>query len=360
MRHPSIRVSRAFAIPATVLAVAFLLLVLSWNTRLPSPVPNPVAGGPGHWQASAITADFRDLDLLVSKETRTGRIQGVKAALPVGESMPAAPLMDWLNTDVRDGRTMRWCMDDTATAPAVAEAVRSLLTDLAGRFPPVPRDVDGRRVRSGIAWMEGCPGSYTVGLTAEQDCGMAGVVACAVYYGERAGRVSVSRPLLERYGATAWVRVALAHELQHLVLNLGHNACGVVLDPVSGRPVASVMTPIDVGRGVSCSQPPATGLEPADWLYAIDLYRLVYPGGVTVTPTVTPPPPSPSPTPTPTATPLPEVRVYGQRWICAEAGAGCIETVELPPPLAGRQNCYPITVARGDDLSWPFGFACLD
>lgn len=254
---------------------------------------------PTTYQASALTADFRDVELRVDPVRGTGRITREVGGAPDDDeaSEEQAPIMDWNNQDVRDGAVMRWCLQEGDVA--AQQILRDVLGELGRVFP--------RNVR----WEETCPGSYSLGPTAQLDCPMptGEAVACAVYYGARAGRVSYNGNY--RAGrapglSDAGMRVALAHEAQHLILNLGHNDCGVILDPRTRQPVASVMTPLYLPDGPSCSQPPARGLEPADWPLAVAYYNLNTP-----TPTVTPTPrPTATPTPraTPTAAPLPFTR----------------------------------------------------
>jgi hypothetical protein len=297
------------AVGAFILAVVAIVKV--HRDRVAAEASRPVA-------ATAITADFRDLTLRVDR--RAGRSEVVHAVAPLSPhtDAPAAPLMDWRNDDVRTGSVMTWCLK--SLEPTSAAALRRALDELARRFP-----TDGSR--PGVRWKESCPGAYTTGNTADTDCPGVDAVACAVYYGPRNGRVSISQTYLNRYGhLSGWREVAIAHEVQHIVLNLGHNPCGVIRDPDTGRPVPSVMTPVDLIAGQSCSDPPARWLTPDDWYWAVRYYRLDggQGGGGGGDPS-----PSPSPSPTPTPTPTPTAATV-QLWAYPGEGAIC------PVPLSGE------------------------
>lgn len=247
---------------------------------------------------AAITADLQDVDIHRAPDG-TARI--VRAAHPRDGAAPAAPLMDWEDRNVREGNTLVWCMAD-ADAEA-ADVMRGILDRLTARFPPAGQ--------SGIRWREDCGGAtYSLGADAYDQCGIGdGAVACAGpthYCGQTVagdawcgGRVTYNghyreyttsggrrgiAPGLDRAGLVT----ALAHEVQHLLLNLGHNACGIVTDPATGQPVPSVMTAVNLPSGPSCSRPAAADLAPADWTYALSYYTF---GAIVAPPATTTPDP---------------------------------------------------------------------
>jgi hypothetical protein len=216
--------------------------------------------------------------------------------------------MDWEDRNVREGRTQVWCL--RAADPEAAGIFRQVLSDLAGRFAP--------QGRSGIAWRESCRGAtYKLTDRAAEQCGIGdGAVACAGptnYCGRTAlgdawcgGEVSYNRNYREytlSNGArgsapgldAAGLKLALSHEVSHLLLNLGHNNCGTVLDPVTGRAVPSAMAALYLPGGPSCTRPSATGLTEADWLLSLGYYDFG-PAPATATP---------EPTAAPTAIPAP-------------------------------------------------------
>lgn len=356
MQRPiSLRPSRALV--ALVIAPTLALLVLSGALWRLGRLPGAADTGPTFYHASAVTSDYRDVDLTIDRRTGAPTIRRALGASAAGSSIDAAPLLgrEWENKDVREGREMRWCLQDLDVASA--HYLREALDTLAREFPTTGGG------KAGIRWRETCDRApYTTGRTAAQDCGMEGAVACAVIYSPTSGRVSVGQAFLDAYrDRNEWRRVAMAHEVQHLLLALGHNSCGKILDPVTGQPVGSVMTPVDLVRGTSCSEPPAYGLEPADWHYALAYYGLKRGGQPPANqPT---PVPTPIPTPAPTPRPTPTAQVAAQRWVrasdepCASPSDGlCIQTYPLdPPPPAGAW--YPIVVGNGaGGLTFPFGF----
>lgn len=264
-----------------------------------------LGGGPAviapQGRVAAITADLRDVDI-VQRPDGSGRV--IRATdSGGGHDQPAAPLMDWEDRNVREGRTQVWCL---RAADAEAQGVfRQVLTDLATRFAP--------QGRSGIAWRESCRGAtYSLTDRAAEQCGIGdGAVACAgpaSYCGRTAlgdawcgGEVSYNRGYRlyttsgGRQGTapgldTAGLRLALSHEVSHLLLNLGHNNCGTVIDPASGRAVPSAMSALYLPSGPSCTRPPATGLTEADWLLSLGYYDFGPAPAATVTPSATPAP----------------------------------------------------------------------
>lgn len=364
---PEAPYSRAIQWVITIVALGFALAAMLSSQAVTVPTDTRPGVLPGEVvRASMVTADYRDLDLMVDR--RTGQATIIRRTVPLatGDSAPAAPLMDWDNQDVRQGNVMRWCL--TGLDPTAARELRAALAELAKRFPPEEKVVllpfPHTERGPGIRWEEKCPGSYTAGNTAAQDCGAArpeDVVACAVYEGPRAGRVSVSQFYADRFPGGSWLGLAVAHEVQHLMLNLGHNPCGTVLDPITREPVASAMSPLDVARGQSCSQPPATGLTPADWHYAYDYYGLsrTPPGAPpTVTPTLAPTP-SPTPTPPPTPTPVVVARVWVESsrtqdgTVIFDGYWRVLDTALPPPPPDGKGAAYSFGVRRPDgSIDW--------
>lgn len=285
------------AIAAVLLTAVSVLAGFVLREQTAAPVHLPPAP-----RLAAITADLQDVSL-VRQPDGTTRI--VAAASPREGSAPAAPLMDWEDRNVREGNTTVWCLAEAD--PEAAEVMRSVLDRLASRFTPAGQ--------SGIRWRESCDGAtYALGADAYDQCGIGdGAVACAGpthYCGRTAagdafcgGRITYNghyrdytlsagrrglAPGLDRQGLVA----ALAHEVQHLLLNLGHNACGTVLDPVTGRAVPSVMTALSLPSGPSCSRPAATDLTEADWTLALDYYQFG-PALVQTPPTATPNPEPP-------------------------------------------------------------------
>ncbi|MGD9895373.1 MAG: hypothetical protein AB7R89_16145 [Dehalococcoidia bacterium] len=280
------------------------------------------------YQATALTAGRADLDLTVPKsnvtaatveEAKPGRPVALTTALPEGTAEPAAPLMTWYNADVAEGKTQRWCLLGDAD---LNDIVRDILNDLAAAFP------------QNVRWVEDCanPAYWAGEGRAAIDCGMDQAVGCAVYLSDRSGRVTHNPAYTDtRPNRLQVLRTTYAHELQHLALNLGHNPCGVILDPANGQPVPSVMTPVDLGRGASCSEPAARGLEPADWFYAYGYYDIPVPG--------VPPEPSPGPPPArqiaieiwlPKAGDCPAGYAAWDTWCVTRS-----DTAPLPPDAAG-------------------------
>lgn len=343
----------ASTVISVALAVAFIRV-----TDIPTPYVNDQ-----YVYASAILADMRDVDLKINKRTKRGTVIRTTSPLSPGDSSPAAPVMNWENADIRNGRPMVWCL--SGMDPIATGYWRDVLNELATNYPPPSAAeiaADPTLSRAGVVWRESCSGhSYTVGNTATTDCGGAPgeVVACAVYEGNRAGRVSIAQEFLTRYsGLRDWRKVAMAHEGQHIILNLGHNACGVVRDPLDNKAVPSVMTPVVVESGRSCSDPPATGLVSADHYYAIGYYKLRPRGD-------RPPPPAPTPSPTPSPTPTPrgECPVVAREWIEAwRTSEGqvwpdgywrVVDTVLPCPPADGRGAHYSIGVRQPDgSIEW--------
>lgn len=317
---------------------------------------------------SAITTDQRDIDL--SRDKKTGSVTEIRAAAPAKAGTAAqAPLMNWESRDTREGRVTVWCMSGADTE--AAGVLREILNQLAGRFP-----TDGSR--AGIRWREDCKkATYRLDNTAQVHCGVGdNAVACAspesycgtTKYGDAwcgghlsyngnyrdytiTGGARGSAPGLDRQGLV----VALSHEVQHLLLNLGHNGCGRIVDPDTGQRVASVMTPLLLPSGPSCSEPAAKGLEPADWTQALGYYALGAP--------------SPPLTPTPTPTPRPsKPRLLGaQTWFDTRIVAGpcpnppsgewCVNTTTLIPIPDTPEARIPLVIVEPDDsFSYPYDF----
>lgn len=279
------RVLRLRAPSRLTVALAALVLGVAAAALVRQPVTDLIRGEP-LYQATALTAGHADLDLTVPKanitaatvaEAKPGRPVALVTALPDGTAAPAAPLMTWYNADVDEGAVQHWCL---LGDPGLNDIVRDTLNDLAAAFP------------DNVRWVEDCanPAYWAGEGRAAIDCGMDQAVGCAVYLSDRSGRVSHNPAYTNtRPNRLAVLRVTYAHELQHVVLNIGHDPCGVILDPVSSLPVPSVMTPIDLGRGASCSEPAAHGLEPSDWHYVYGYYRIPLP--------VAAPTPAPNPAP---------------------------------------------------------------
>lgn len=267
----------------TFLAVLLGIVYAEQQVNQPTEPSRPV---------SMVTIDGRDVD---------GRVKGGVLSVACTASNQArcvAPLMDWENKDVREGRVLSWCMAEANDAPA-EDIVRGLLNELSARFP------------ANVRWTEQCPGQYTFAGTAGADCGSPDALACAVYLGERAGRVSFNGQLRAGFLSPGLsdrgMKIAMAHEIQHLLLNLDHTQCD--------NPEPSAMSPIYLPDGPSCAR--ATGLEPYDWAKAIEYYALQ--GGN-----------QPTPTPTPSPTPVPDNRrrLYVRVWN-EGCGGWCVQTVDL-------------------------------
>lgn len=253
----------------------------------------PEAAAPAP-RLAALTADRKDMTLL----REDGAVREIARTNPNGTVSDAAPLMDWEDRNVRTGATQVWCLRDAD--PEARDVLRDILTTLAQRFAP--------QGRSGIVWRESCQNAtYSLGKDAQTQCGIGdGALACAgpTHYCGRTvkgdawcgghlsyngnyrqytlsgGRQGLS-PGLDGGG----LRAALSHEVQHLLLNLGHNDCGVVRDPLTRLPVPSIMTGVVLPSGPSCSVPPAAGLADADWTFALTYYDF----GPAAAPTPTPP-----------------------------------------------------------------------
>ncbi len=295
---------RPYAITAAFGLMAFVFLGREHGLLGGGPTIIPPAA-----RVAAITVDLKDVDI-TRDPNGAGRV--VRSAAPAeGRDVPAAPLMDWEDDNVRTGRTEVWCLK--AADPDARAIFREVLDTLSARFKP-----DGR---SGIGWRESCgkDATYKLTGTAYDQCGIGdSAVACAgpnTYCGPTAhgdawcgGHVSYNghyrdytlsggqRGLSPGLDA-AGVKVALSHEVQHLLLNLGHNSCGTVLDPVTGKAVSSVMTALYLPSGPSCSKPAAVGLAESDWVLALGYYDF---GPATSSAT-------PASTPTATATPAPPI-----------------------------------------------------
>jgi hypothetical protein len=335
----------------TTLAVLGAALFITGN------VPTP--GGGEQLRSTpmtAITFDQRDLELRVQRDSKGNAKSDIQvvsdtgARSASGEAVPQAPLMDWENIDVRLGRTQTWCLQE---ADANAQQIfRDVMNELSAAFP-----TDGST--PGIRWQEACPGPYTLGATAQIQCGD-GAVACAgpsfwveAPYSAPAGsftyangRVSYNGDYRDHYWrqdagsgsqlSDIGMKVALAHEVQHIELNLGHNGCGRVVDPTTGQAVPSTMSPIYLPDGPTCTEPGATGLTTADWPLAIKYYALAARRS---------PRPSPSPSPSPSPTPAPQTKVITQIWThqsqvpaCPttfQGGGWCVQSVDVGPVPAG-------------------------
>ncbi|MGE0371937.1 MAG: hypothetical protein AB7Q01_08625 [Gammaproteobacteria bacterium] len=258
---------RSLAVTAGAILFAALLYGLIVTILQPDRTPDAALRG---WSPLAVTTVHQQSLTLGHKDGETRTLQSVSAA----------PVLDWYNEDVAAGQTMTWCLADAD--PAAAAIGREVLNGLAAEFPPPFPSAPG------IAWTETCDGAaYSLGPTAQVDCGIgANALGCAApdggewrdgIYHFRQGRMSYNgeyrdgliEPGLDDNG----MRVVLAHEIQHLALTLDHNNCGVIRD-ADGRAVPSVMTPIYLPSGPSCSEPGATGLTPADWPGAIERYGL--------------------------------------------------------------------------------------
>lgn len=308
----------------------------------------PPAPAPGYY-ASAITVDMEDLDLRVEN----GVAQVLRTVAPLqGDVAPQAPLMTWENTNVRSGTLMRWCLAELAGDRDAADTLRETLNELSGKFP--------RNIR----WQEACPGDYSAGLSAEIDCGIGDqAVACAVYLGATRGRVSVNGKFArEGRISRSGKRVAWAHEVQHLLMNLGHNNCGVVIDPASGRAVPSVMAAIILPDGPTCTEPGAMGLTPDDWPLAVQYYNLQPAATPTATATATrtadptatatsTPEPTPTRAPTPTAR---TQRVVLQEWVpngtCTNPIDGwCRREVTLSQAPSGAYYVIKVRLPDGSE-----------
>lgn len=308
---------------------------------------------------AALTVDGRDLDIQRPAGGAARIVRSVGRA-PSGVA-EQAPLMDWEVRPIRRGESTNWCFQGDPEANDVARAV---LTQLAGRFPP--------RGGAGFVWREDCNrATFFVKDTAQEHCGIGnGAVACAgperfcgtsewgdswcggtVSYNGNYRQYTLSggrrgdAPGLDRQGLV----VAFAHEVQHLVLNLGHNSCGRVLDSQTNRAVPSVMTPLYLPSGPSCSDPPAQGLTEEDWPLALQYYRITT--GTT--------PPSPTPTATPSA--RYEAQIWapdaanpncpGERW-----QGWCVPSVPIPMP---QSPACAVIIRRNPDGTGEWVSECV-
>lgn len=262
--------------PTPSIIAAMAVAALSVLTLTTVSTDNPVSTAvleEQTYKASALTAGQSDLFITVPRSNINAQTQeDAEAASPVsvvaaqaeGQSTPAAPILGWYNRSFDEGRTQHWCLQGD---PQVNDVIREILIKLNQAFP------------DNFIWIEDCsnPSYYGGAGRAAIECGMQSAVACAVYVGDTAGRVSHNPAYTDaRPNRLQILRVAYAHELQHL-LDLDHTPCGVNLDPGSHQPVASVMTPVDLDRGSSCSDPPALGLEPSDWYWLYDKYDIAKP-----------------------------------------------------------------------------------
>lgn len=262
-------------VPSAVaaLAVAALSVLTLVTASTENPVSTAIVPDAGQLQATALTSGQTDLFITVPRsnlnaitpeDAKASSPVSVVAALPTGQSVPAAPILGWYNRAFDKGITQRWCLQGD---PDVNDVIRNILYDLNAAFP------------NNFIWIETCdkPNYYGGNGRAAIDCGMQSAVACAVYESDTSGRVSHNPAFTDgRANRIQVLRVAYAHELQHL-LDLDHTPCGLNLDPATHLAVASVMTPVDLGRGSSCSDPPALGIEPSDWFWLYDKYNIPRP-----------------------------------------------------------------------------------
>lgn len=327
----------------TLLAVIAALFALRQAGELGGPTDTKTMVTPQR-RVSAITVDLHDYDIVIPKQ---GDPRVIKDTAPSLVAKPLAPLMDWEDRNVRQGDTQVWCL--AGADPEAQDIFRNILNQLGGRFTP--------QGRSGIRWRESCNGNtYSLQSNAYDQCGIGdGAAACAgpnTYCGVTikgdawcGGDVSYNghfrdftlshadRGLSPGLDA-AGLKTALSHEVQHLLLNLGHVGCGVVLSG-AGKPVASVMAPLYMPSGPSCTTPPAAGLVAADWELSLGYYDFG--------PAPSQPTPEPTPTPAPTPPPAPPKGpdVYVERWVdggtdhCdVQLGTYCITKQQVPAPDA--------------------------
>ena len=132
------------------------------------------------------------------------------------------------------------------------------------------------------------------------------------------------------------------------MLNLGHNSCGRVVDPDTGKSVPSVMAALYLPSGPSCTEPPATGLTEEDWPQAIRYYGLGAGNR---------PPPTPTPTPAP--------RYEAQIWAPESANPDCTGTrwqgwcVPSVPITLPRQPSCAVIIRRNEDGSGEWVSECV-
>jgi hypothetical protein len=305
-----------------------LLLVGAIFATTQAPGGGPTA--PSFIPATAITVDLRDLTL--TKDKHTGQVKSAVAA----DAVPIAPLMDWENIDVRLGRVQTWCLQEADVG--AQQVFRDVMNQLSATFP--------RNIR----WQEGCPGPYTLGRDAEVQCG-GGSVACA---GPQAW---VEAPYKAPANSFTYANGRVTYSgVQHIELNLGHNVCGY--SP------ASVMAPIYLPDGPTCTNPGAPGLEPEDWGNAIAYYGLDQPGGGAKPPIATP-----SPSPSPSPTPVPGRRqIQAQLWlykppscpVTMSADGWCVTVYNLGGvPDSGEWATF-VTVSPTGAIEFPDDFIHLD
>jgi hypothetical protein len=264
-RSPNVR--PRLDVVALLIATVTLLLVAG-QLAVPRLREEPV------YRATALADGMVDIDLLVPRvnldesttEARPGRPVNVLSSVPEGQSLPAVEILDgWLDDNIRERRVTRWCISgDAQVQQAVREALNAMAAALAGAF----------------LWVEECAGAtyHAGGGTAARDCGISNAVGCAVRLSSRSGRVSHNPAYTDgRSNRLQVLRIVYGHEVLHIG-GAGHNPCGVIRNPETGRPEPSAMTPVNLAAGSSCSQPPAYGFEPADTYYLRLAYNLSRPG----------------------------------------------------------------------------------
>jgi hypothetical protein len=261
-RSPNVR--PRLDVVALLIATVTLLLVAG-QMAVPRLREEPV------YRATALADGMVDIDLLVPRvnlddattEARPGRPVNVLSSVPEGQSLPAVELLEgWDDDNFRRGAVQVWCIRGD---PQVQQVIREGLQVLATAFP------------FNLRWREDCANArYTAGEgTAARDCGLASALGCATRLSSTSGKVSHNPTYIDtRSNRLQLLRVIYSHELAHIVYGASHNPCSVIRSPDTGQPVPSVMTPISIENGSSCSIPPAYGAVEADWYYVWDHYGI--------------------------------------------------------------------------------------
>jgi len=245
---------------AIVAGLIFLAAVVTavYTTDTADPPAPPLVGSAMYLKEGETVTN--DVEILIPqgnlKAETEADVQGVTVVEQIHDYSPLAPPMDWNILDLREGKEHLFCFQ--GLTPKNEAAVTEILDFLAQQMPVVERE-DGSRV--GFSWRRAsvteCPSApYRATETAHLICGP-DAVACAAGYNDgrtRGGTIAIN----PRFNSMPDVRGSWLHEALHLLANRGHNDCGIVRNK-AGQPVPSVMTPVNIATGWSCSDPPAKG-----------------------------------------------------------------------------------------------------
>jgi hypothetical protein len=215
-------------------------------------------------QVTFLTSDTRDMQ----GEVYTG-LRGMLRPPTASDRAPIvieqAPQLNWKNLDVLDGREMVWCLSGSSNT-VFKQAIRDILNELSTDYPPSAG-------HGGVKWRESCPGAYTIGDAAEQDCRNAQAIGCASVNGLefRGGKFSISAQAIRNgiLRTEQGQRNVVIHEHMHIILTVDHTGCGAIPDAEPSN-----MSPFDVATQRACHTPPGDGIEEADVRLAVPKYNL--------------------------------------------------------------------------------------